>query len=202
MSVPDGTAPQGWEAIHATSPKQRLLDKLETHVSIHGVGDLSVRGMAAAIGSSHRMLNYHFGSRREILIELSKSVERKQRAAFEEMASDETIAPTDVMRRMHAQVADTSLHSQERLFFELYSISLNSDVPDEGFLPDVVEAWIPSLVILFERLGFQGEAAEAEAHLALAVSRGLLLDLLATNDRKSIDAAMNRYVARYEKSKL
>ena len=32
------------------------------------------------------------------------------------------------------------------------------------------------------------------ARLAVAVSRGLLLDLLATGDRKAVDAAFDRYV--------
>ena len=38
--------------------------------------------------------------------------------------------------------------------------------------------------------------ARAEARLALAAARGLLLDLLATRNRDAVDAAVERYVAR------
>ncbi|MGH2355731.1 MAG: hypothetical protein ACRDJN_29335, partial [Chloroflexota bacterium] len=34
--------------------------------------------------------------------------------------------------------------------------------------------------------------------LGVAVSRGLLLDLLATGDRAAVDAAAERYLAQYE----
>ena len=37
--------------------------------------------------------------------------------------------------------------------------------------------------------------ARAEARLGVAVTRGLLLDLLATGDRRAVDAAMERYIA-------
>jgi hypothetical protein len=41
------------------------------------------------------------------------------------------------------------------------------------------------------------EEARAEARLAIAVTRGLLLDLLATGDLDAVGAAMDRFTARY-----
>ena len=42
------------------------------------------------------------------------------------------------------------------------------------------------------------EEALAQARLGIAVSRGLLLDLLATGDRAAVDAAMEAYIALVE----
>jgi hypothetical protein len=39
------------------------------------------------------------------------------------------------------------------------------------------------------------DEARAEARLAIAVTRGLLLDLLATGDVDAVDAAMDRFTA-------
>jgi hypothetical protein len=39
------------------------------------------------------------------------------------------------------------------------------------------------------------QAAEARARLAIAVTRGLLLDLLATGERERVDAAMEQWIA-------
>ena len=42
------------------------------------------------------------------------------------------------------------------------------------------------------------QEALAQARLGIAVSRGLLLDLLATGDRAAVDAAMEAYIALVE----
>lgn len=180
-----------------TSPKERLLGQLVEHLGEHGLGDTSLRGLAAAIGSSHRMLSYHFGSRRGLLAEVSKAVEEQQREVFAAMLADPDSLPMEVMEAMYARLADPSLAPQERLFFELYARALQQEEEVSGFLPEVVEAWIAPLAELFERLGFKRAEAEAEARLALAVSRGLLLDLLATGDREAVDRAARAYFARY-----
>lgn len=186
--------------VETPTAKERLLAALLEHLGEHGVGDASLRGLAAAVGTSHRMLSYHFGSRRELLVEVSLAVERRQREAFEAMLADAGAAPVEVMRSMYARFVDPALRSQERLFFELYVRALQDGSHDDGFLREVVEAWIGPVAELFVRLGFDRAAAAAEARLALAVSRGLLLDLLATEDRTAVDAAMAVYVGRYERS--
>ena len=44
------------------------------------------------------------------------------------------------------------------------------------------------------RAGFSPTMAAADARLAVAVVRGLLLDLLATGDRTAVDQAMEQYI--------
>jgi len=180
------------------TPKDRLLEALVTHVGERGLADASMRQLAAAIGTSHRMLAYHFGSRRDLLLAISRAVERQQRAAFNALLADPAACPTEIMWSMYRRLVDPALRSQERLFFELYAVALRDGSASDGFLPEVVEAWIPPLSELFRRVGFDERQAAAEARLALAVARGLLLDLLAAEDRPAVDAAMRRFVSRYE----
>ena len=178
------------------TPKERLIEALVAHFERNGLADTSLRGMAAAIGSSHRMLSYHFGSRQGLLVELSRAVERQQRAYFEAMLADESTSPVQVMRAMYEQITQPALADQERLFFELYARAL-LDPETSDFVPEVVEAWLPPVTRLFARLGLSGEDAAAEARLALATSRGLLLDLLATGDRAAVAQATARYMQRF-----
>lgn len=186
------------DAADPPTPKERLLEALLAHLGEHGVGDTSLRGLAAAVGTSHRMLGYHFGSRQNLLVEVSQAVERGQREAFAAMVADAETSPIDVMWSMYRRLVDTALRPQERLFFELYARALQEEPRADGFLGEVVEAWIAPLSELFARLGFDPSQATDEARLALAVSRGLLLDLLATEDATAVDAAMARFVRRYE----
>src|SRR6202008_3712914 len=78
--------------------RERLLAAAMDHVVEHGVGDLSLRGLAAALGTSHRMLSYHFGSREGLLIEVIRTVEAQQRAALATLLLDEDAPPAEVMR--------------------------------------------------------------------------------------------------------
>ena len=181
----------------ASGPRERLLDALIDHLAEHGLRDTSLRGLAAAVGTSHRMLSYHFGTRSLLLTAVSREVERRQRAWFAEMLAQDT-EPVQLMREMHRRISDPALHAPERLFFELYARALVDPAEVEGFLPEAVEAWIEPSSELFRRLGFAEDEARAEARLSLAVARGLLLDLLATGDRAAVDAAAEQYVRRYE----
>lgn len=181
-----------------STPKERLLDAVLEHLAVNGMQDTTLRGLAAWVGTSHRMLAYHFGSRRGLLVEVARTVERRQREAFAAMLADPEASPTEVMREMWHRFADSALDPHERLFFEIYARALRDPDGAEGFLPEAVEAWIPPVAELFVRLGFSRTEATPEARLAVAVSRGMLLDLLATGDRAAADAVLERYLARYE----
>ena len=55
--------PPGHEGAEAVAPRQRLLDAVVTYFTEEGLADESLRRIAEAIGTSHRMLLYHFGSK-------------------------------------------------------------------------------------------------------------------------------------------
>ena len=177
-----------------TSARERLLAAAIEYVSQHGVGEISLRGLAAALGTSHRMLIYHFGSREALLIEVIRTVEEQQRAALAETLKDSAAPPAEIMRRMWARVADPALWPNERLFFEVYAQALQGSPHALPVLDGIVEAWVEPLAALVAP-GRPRAEARAEARLGVAVVRGLLLDLLATRDREAVDAAMERYIS-------
>jgi AcrR family transcriptional regulator len=165
------------------------------HVAEHGVGDLSLRGLAAALGTSHRMLIYHFGSREGLLIEVIRAVEAQQRAALEQLLQDPESTPEETMRRMWRRVADPALWPNERLFFEIYAQALQGSAYALPLLDGIVDFWVEPLTALAVEQGRPEAEARAEARLGVAVTRGLLLDLLATGDRDAVDEAMERFIA-------
>jgi AcrR family transcriptional regulator len=178
-------------------PRERLLAGAIEHVSQHGVGEISLRQLASALGTSHRMLLYHFGSREALLIEVIRTVEEQQRAALAQILEQEADAPpAEVMRRMWARVADPALWPNERLFFEVYAQALQGSPHALPLLDGIVDAWVDPLAALVAP-GRPEAEARAEARLGVAVVRGLLLDLLATGDREAVDAAMERYIAAF-----
>ena len=181
----------------ATEPadaRARLLAGAIEHVAQHGVADLSLRGVAAALGTSHRMLIYHFGSREGLLIEIIRAVEAQQRAALAGMLLDATAPPAESARRLWERLADPALWPSERLFFEVYVQALQGHPQARPLLDGIVDRWVEPLTRIAVAEGRPEEQARAEARLGVAVTRGLLLDLLATGDRAAVDAAMERYI--------
>jgi AcrR family transcriptional regulator len=179
-----------------TTARERLLAAAMEHVAQHGVGDLSLRGLAAALGTSHRMLIYHFGSREGLLIEVIRAVEAQQRAALAQMLlEDPEASPGDTMRRMWRRLADPALWPSERLFFEIYAQALQGSPHALPVLDGIVDHWVQPLTRIAVAQGKPEAQARAEARLGVAVVRGLLLDLLATGEREAVDAAMERYIA-------
>ncbi len=65
--------------------RQALLDALVEEFAVRGIGDRSLRDVAAAVGTSHRMLLHHFGSREELLLAIVDEVERRQMALMHEL---------------------------------------------------------------------------------------------------------------------
>jgi AcrR family transcriptional regulator len=178
-----------------TPARERLLAAAMEHVAEHGVGNLSLRGLAASLGTSHRMLIYHFGSREGLLIEVIRTVEAQQRAALAEMLlEDDDAPPAETMRRMWRRLADPALWPNERLFFEVYAQALQGSPHAQPLLDGIVDLWVEPLVRIAVARGEDEARARAEARLGIAVTRGLLLDLLATRDRAAVDAAMERYI--------
>lgn len=180
------------------SPRDRLLAAAVDYVAAHGVSDLSLRRLAAAIGTSHRMLVYHFGSRENLLIEVVREVERRQRRALAALGHSD-LPPSEQARRLWRRLADPAMWPHERLFFELYGQALQGRPHAVALLDGIVESWVGPLAELITRTGEPPEAARVQARLGLAVARGLLLDLLATADREGVDAAMELFIALYER---
>ncbi|TCC27285.1 TetR/AcrR family transcriptional regulator [Kribbella speibonae] len=161
-----------------------LADAIE-HFAKNGIGDASLRGIATSIGTSHRMLIYHFGSREGLLAEVVRTVEQQQRdllAALSDLPVEEQAE--EFWRR----VTEAAL-VYGPLFFELSAHAMQNLPHTESLKADLINVWLPPLIELCVRAGLPPEEAPAYARLGLAASRGLLFDLLLTGDRAGVDEA-------------
>jgi AcrR family transcriptional regulator len=182
--------------VAGVNPRERLLDAAIEHIAQRGISDLSLRELAAAIGSSHRMLIHHFGGREGLLVAVVQTVEARQRALFESVVPDPEATPAEALRAWWRHISDPSLWPNERLFFEIYGQALQGRPGTVELLDGIIDAWLEPAATIFTQLGFpDGEAA---ARLGIGVTRGLLLDLLATGDRERVDAAMEVHIAALE----
>jgi AcrR family transcriptional regulator len=180
--------------VETADPRARLLDAAVEHVLAHGLSDLSLRELATAIGTSHRMLIYHFGSKAGLIVAVIQTVEDAQRAALTEL-DPEGLSPADTLRAMWRRFTDPALAPHERLFFEIYGQALQGRPGAVGLLDGIIDNWVEPAAAHAIDHGVAPDVARAEARLSVAVIRGLLLDWLATGDHDGVNAAFERYVA-------
>ena len=180
--------------VHEQSAKEKLLERAIGYIQENGLGDLSLRQLAAAIGTSHRMVIYHFGSFEELLVEIVDRQEADELAYFESLISGPGLDRTTLMRKMWRRLCTPDNSPRERLFFELYGQALQGRPGTERFLDRVVSRWLDRSVQLLTATGVPRTTARAQARLDLAVTRGLLLDLLTTGERAGTTAALERYL--------
>ena len=184
-------------AVATSQARDRLLDAAVEQALNQGIVDLSLREIAAAIGTSHRMLIYHFGSREGVLVAVVREVERRERRTLGDTAL--SIAGA---RRLWDRLADPSLRTQERLFFEIYSHALLGRPGTEGFLDEALEGWLSPVTESMTGAGIDETEARTAARLGLAVTRGLLLDLLASGDTAGTTQAFELFTTLLDQASL
>ena len=172
--------------------RQALLDRCVAYLQESGFSDASLREIAAGAGTSHRMLIYHFGTREQLLADVVGRIEAAQREALADLVAQEDDL-LEINRRFWRRLSDPALAPAERLFFEIYAQALRGRDWTTSFRESVIDAWEEPVAALYQRLGASPETARAHVRLGLAVTRGLLMDLLLTDDREVVDEAMELF---------
>lgn len=178
-----------------SAARERLLDAVITHVTEHGLTDVSLRELASSVGTSHRMLLYHFGSREGLVAAVVARIEAGQRLLLAQLA-DEADSAADLVRRQWAQLSDPAMAPFVRLFFEATAMALHGRPGTEGFLDGLTATWLHDAAVVAERLGVDTD--EAGLRLGVAVLRGLLLDAVASGDVAGPTAALEAYLQVWE----
>lgn len=164
-----------------TTARTNLLERIVDEVASNGLADRSLRELAAAVGSSHRMLIFHFGSRAGLVSAIVETVESAQRDLLTELAG-QTSSPSELVLALWSRVSSPELRPFVRLFFECVALAGE----------DLTDSWIEVSATVADELGVVVD--EAELRLGIAVSRGLLIDVLTTGETAPATASIERFV--------
>ena len=176
-------------------PKQQLLERALGYLSEHGIGDISLRELAAALGTSHRMLIYHFGSKEGLFVAVVQEADRRQRQLLASSFVNKDLDLVTLGRSFWRQLRSPAVAPLMRLFFELYAQALQGRAYAQPVLAGFPDAWLEPVLPALMAAGLTEAEARAETRLGIAVIRGLLLDVLATGDLAGVDAAHEAYLA-------
>jgi AcrR family transcriptional regulator len=179
--------------------QHELLQAIVDHVLARGLSDLSLRPLGHAVGVSPRTLLYHFGTKEALVLAVVDEARKRQRTLLEGWLR--RTAEYDVGTLLLGAWRWLSAPRNERflrLFFETYGVGLQNRKRYGPFLNGAVDDWIDFFRRLLTTGGVEVDRAANLATILVAVTRGLLLDLLATGDRARVDRAFRSFVTAIE----
>ena len=168
--------------------RDRILDACVDHALRHGLPD-RLEPLAAASGTSARMLIYHFGTRDALLRETLRRARRRQRDFFGELVSPRPDEPyPSTLRRAWRVMTGPAGRPYLTMFGRLRENTEQQLWP--GFGRESTTDWLQP----FED-GLRSIGRPELATLVLAVVRGLIMDIETTGDVPRADRAFEDFLA-------
>ncbi len=138
--------------------------------------------MAAAAGTSPRMLLYHFSTRDQLVLEALREARRRQQQVFGELLAPRPGVPyATVLTEAWDQITAPELRPYLRLFGQLHDLQPDQTPWTEFRVRSIID-WLPTIEAGLRADGHPDAAALATA--VIAAVRGLLQDLNTTADHQ------------------
>ena len=165
-------------------PKRReeLLDRAVDYVVANGISDLSLRPLAAALGTQAPVLLHHFGSKEHLVEEILARVRYRLRSLGR---SAEAESRRSGLGAVWTWVSHPDQGPLMRLFFETYGLALRHPDRYSDFISHAIHDWLDEPLAAID---------DISASLAIATVTGLVLDLLTTGDQDRVEGAMERFL--------
>lgn len=169
--------------------RRQLAEAATDHVLEHGLIGLSLRPLAAALGTSDRMLLYHFSGKDDLVATVlhtsnERSVELVRSLPVAASVRDAVVA-------LWAASTQGQLERCQRLYVEAAALGLFGQEPYASVVGESNRAWLRAVADLLVAAGCPPGLAPRAANLIDAAMMGLQLDL--PLDRGT--AALDRSVA-------
>ena len=162
--------------------RQELLDGSVDYVLAHGLSDLSLRPLAAALGTQAPVLLHHFGSKEHLVVEILGSLRHRLRSLGRSAEAEEHRSG---LGTVWSWVSHPDQAPLMRLFFEAYGLALRHPDRYPEFIEHAIHDWLDEPLAAID---------DVSATLAIATVTGLVLDLLTTGDRVRVEDAMERFL--------
>ena len=176
----------------AAGRRNELLEKIVEVLLVQGISDLSLRPLAEQVGSSARLLIYHFESKEKLLSDALDRVRQRIQEELRKLAANERPRTTEDFLLMFWRWATAkSNQGYFRLLYEVDGLVLQGRAKfSEAFPGRGIEAWLNLLESIAVQPANGPSDSRARATLVPAAVNGLLQDFLATGDRKRTTEAL------------
>jgi AcrR family transcriptional regulator len=175
-----------------SSRQAELRDAALAYLLRHGVANVSLRPMAAHLGTSPRILMFHFKSKEGLLQEVLQELHARLQSSFLKMSSREFNArPVAPLKRFWRWATRKENFPYLRLLYEVQIVAAQNPNEYGRYLKKVSLDW---QLIVFQALS-KSMRNKAMSTLCIAVFDGLLLELMNTGDRARLTRALDHFIS-------
>lgn len=171
------------------SRRSELLDGVVTYIANTGLSDLSLRPLATKVGTTARLLIYHFDSKSQLINDVLDEIHTRLQRSFllEAQQRDRRVAP---IRAFWDWAVKSANIKYLKVLYELQVLAAQCPKTYGKHLKRNSAKWLE----LIQSALPDAEHTLASATLYCAVFDGLMLELLSTWDRKRTSDALDHFV--------
>jgi AcrR family transcriptional regulator len=156
-----------------------LLDQVTDHVLRHGLIGLTLRPLAAAIGTSDRMLLYHFRSRDELITAVVARTSDRTVAALDALPAQPDVRAG--VNRLWDAFSAQPMHSCVDVYCQAAASGLTGEEPYRSAVRASNQRWTDALESYLMRCGAPPERVARIVTLVDSALFGFHLDLATDN---------------------
>jgi AcrR family transcriptional regulator len=172
------------------SRKTELLDALIAYLQRHGLADLSLRPMAAATGTSARLLIFHFGSKERLLAEVLEEMQARLQRSFVQMGGQSGGAQRATLRVFWDWALKAENFAYLKLLYQLHILAAQSPKTYGRYLKKNSLNWLE----LIQAAMPPERRDPVLVTLIVAVFDGLFVELMSTGDRRRTTHAIDKFI--------
>ncbi len=154
--------------------REELVEHATDYALEHGLVGLSLRPLAAAIGTSDRMLIYHLGSKDALVVEIIRCSTQRSLAEMRTLAA--STSPGAAVRDQWRLRSGAQQARCERLYVEASTLGLFGQEPYASAVAASNAQWLAAVTDHLERSGVPAARSGELAALVDAASMGFELD--------------------------
>lgn len=164
--------------------RAELAEAATDYALAHGLIDLSLRPLAAELGTSDRMLLYHFDSKDDLVATVLRTSSDRSVAEIRALSPSRDVR-TGVVDLWHAATAERMDRCQ-RMYVEAAALGLLGREPYASVVNEANERWVVAMVDHLVASGADRRGARRAVALVDATFMGLQLDLPLAPDAPEI----------------
>lgn len=181
-----------------TSIREELLKQSVNYCISEGYRAFSLRALADKLGTSHRMLIYHFKSSEELFEAVLEKLRSRSLARFDEAFSAVNDVPgfKSTTKKVWRQLASEQSRPFMLSYLEIQVMEIRDGKSraSSTYLDATLEEWLAPLISTLVRLNYSKQDSRIKARIMLSGGRGLILDWLgagSASDRRQIYASFD-----------
>jgi AcrR family transcriptional regulator len=169
--------------------KTQLVARLADHVLANGLGSASLRPLAAAAGTSDRMLLYYFPDKASLITAILEEVAARMTAILGAQSGPERLTHAALQARLLPLLADDGVWPFMQVWLEIASLSARGDATCRRVGGGIARGFVAWLAGQIEGADEATRIAEA-TRLLITIEGAVLLKSLGLGDE--VHVAMTR----------